>query len=235
MALPQLNTSTYSVYVPGLAKEVSFRPYLVKEEKILMMAMESNDQKMILRAVKDIIEACVIDDIDVDNLAVFDVEILFINLRQKSVGEGIDVNVKCKECETENPVELDLDTMDVPKIDSEELIVMLTDDVGLQMRYPSFRDIQKYKPEELEQIDGIMSLLQECIVSIFDNDELHETDKISSKELEDFINGMNSEQFAKLGAFFNDMPALRTKLEFTCAKCGTENSHELRGIQSFFT
>lgn len=235
MALPQLNTATYNVYVPGLGKDVSFRPYLVKEEKILMLAMESNDQKMILKAVKDIIEACVMDDINVDNLAVFDVEILFINLRQKSVGEGIDVNIKCEECDTENPVELDLDKMDVPDVNQDDLIVMLTDDVGLQMRYPSFKDIQKYKPEELEKIDGIMSLLQECIVTIFDNDELHETDKLSSKELEDFINGMNSEQFAKLGGFFNDMPAVKTKLEFKCAHCGAENSHELRGIQSFFT
>jgi len=235
MALPQLNTATYSVYVPGLGKDVSFRPYLVKEEKILMLAMESNDQKMILKAVKDIIQACVMDDVDVDNLAVFDVELLFINLRQKSVGEGIDVNIKCTECGTENPVELDLDKIDVPEIDQEKLVVMLTEDVGLQMRYPSFKDIQRFKPEELEKIDGIMALLQECIMSIFDSDEIHEADSLSKKELEEFINGMNSEQFAKLGGFFNDMPALKTEIKFKCAHCEAENLHELRGIQSFFT
>ena len=237
MALPQLNSARYQVYVPGLQKEVSFRPYLVKEEKILMMAMESNDQKQILAAVSDIIEACVFDDIDVKKLAVFDVEYLFINLRQKSVGEGINVSMKCsdEDCSTENNVEVDLDKIDIPKINKEDNIIMLNDDVGITMRYPSFKDISQFKPEELEKIDGIMSLLKLCVVNIFDSDNVHETSDISKKELDDFIDGMNSEQFSKLGGFFQDMPSLKTNLEFNCIKCGKENITEVRGLQSFFT
>ena len=237
MALPQLNSARYQVYVPGLQKEVSFRPYLVKEEKILMMAMESNDQKQILTAVSDIIEACVFDDINVKKLAVFDVEYLFINLRQKSVGEGINVSMKCsdEDCSTENNVEVDLDKIDIPKINKEDNIIMLSDDVGITMRYPSFKDISQFKPEELDKIDGIMSLLKLCVVNIFDSDNVHETSDISKKELDDFIDGMNSEQFSKLGGFFQDMPSLKTNLEFNCIKCGKENITEVRGLQSFFT
>ncbi len=235
MALPQLNSARYQVYVPGLGKEVSFRPYLVKEEKILMIAMESNDQKQILAAVSDIIKACVLDDINVDNLAVFDVELLFINLRQKSVGEGINITMKCAECDTNNDIEVDLDKLDVPEIDEEDKTIMLTDDVGLTMRYPSFKDISAFKPEELEKVEGIMSLLKMCIVNIFDADEIHEKSDISQKELDNFIDGMNSEQFQKLGSFFDNMPSIKTDLIFTCVNCGHENNTEVRGLQSFFT
>ena len=235
MALPQLNTSRYNVYVPGLGKEVSFRPYLVKEEKILMIAMESNDQKQILGAITDIIKSCVFDDINVDNLAVFDVELLFIHLRQKSVGEGINVSLKCSECDTSNQADVDLDLIEVPVITDDDKTVMLNDDVGVTMRYPSFKDIKKFKPEELEKAEGIIALMKECIVNIFDGENIHEKSDITKKELDDFIDGMNSTQFTTLAGFFNEMPTLKTDLSFTCTNCGHENVHEVRGLQNFFT
>jgi hypothetical protein len=152
MALPQVNSSKYTVFVPGLGKEVNFRPYLVKEEKILMMAMESNDQKQILGAIKDVIEACVFDNISVNKLAVFDLEVLFLHLRAKSVGERINVNVKCKseDCKAETPVEIDLDDIKTPEINPEDKVIMLSEDIGLTLRYPSFEDIQRFDPEYLE-------------------------------------------------------------------------------------
>ena len=235
MALPQLNTARYQVFVPGLGKEVSFRPYLVKEEKILMLAMESNDQKQILSAVTDVIKACVLDDINVDNLAVFDIELLFINLRQKSVGEGITVSMNCTECETQNQVDVDLDELEIPTISDDDKIIMLTDNVGVTMRYPSFKDVKKFKPQELEKIDGVMSLLKECIVNIFDAEDVHDTRDISKKELSDFVDGMNNSQFQKLSSFFEGMPSLKTVLKFKCTNCGHENVHEVRGLQNFFT
>ena len=146
MALPQVNSSRYSVFVPGLDKEVEFRPYLVKEEKILMVAMESNNQKQILGAIKDVIEACVFDNINVNKLAVFDLEVLFLHLRAKSVGERISVNVKCQnpECGAESPVEVDLDDIKSPEISDDDRIVMLSEEIGITLRYPSFEDIQKF-------------------------------------------------------------------------------------------
>ena len=235
MALPQINSSRYTVFVPGLGKEVEFRPYLVKEEKILMVAMESNDQKQILGAIKDVIQACVFDSINVNNLAVFDLEVLFLHLRAKSVGEKINVNVKCQdeECQLESPIEINLDDIKAPVIEKDDNVVMLSDDIGMTLRYPSFEDIQRFDPEYLEKIDGIMELLVLCIENIFDTEEVYENS--SDKEKMEFIENLNTDQFQTISKFFDGMPSLKHDIEFTCVKCEKENKVELKGIQSFFT
>ena len=235
MALPQINSSRYTVFVPGLNKEVEFRPYLVKEEKILMVAMESNDQKQILGAIKDVIQACVFDSINVNNLAVFDLEVLFLHLRAKSVGEKINVNVKCQdeECQLESPIEINLDDIKAPVIEKDDNVVMLSDDIGMTLRYPSFEDIQRFDPEYLEKIDGIMELLVLCIENIFDTEEVYENS--SDKEKMEFIENLNTDQFQTISKFFDSMPSLKHDIEFTCVKCEKENKVELKGIQSFFT
>lgn len=235
MALPVLNSSKYSVFVPGLNQEVTFRPYLVKEEKILMMAMESNNQKQILGAIKDVIEACVFEKISVNKLAVFDLEVLFLHLRAKSVGERISVNMKCQntECNSETPIEIDLEDINTPEINPNDRIVMLSDDIGLTLRYPSFEDIQRFDPEYLEKIDGIMELVVLCIDSIFDTEEVYEAS--SDKEKMEFLENLNSDQFQKIAGFFDSMPSLKHTLEFKCLKCDNDNKVELKGIQSFFT
>jgi len=235
MALPQLNSVKYDLFLPGLGKTVEFRPYLVKEEKILMMALESQDQKQILSAVVDIIDACVFDDIDVKKLAVFDVELLFITLRSKSVGEGVDINMKCSECETENPVSIALDEINVPTVDHESKTLMITDNVGVTLRYPSFQDVQKQKPEEMDTMDGVLKLLASCIETIFDAEEVHDTKDLKESEVLEFVEQMNNNQFQSISEFFNDMPSLRSVVHFKCANCEHENEIELRGIQSFFT
>ena len=235
MALPQLNSVKYDLFLPGLGKTVEFRPYLVKEEKILMMALESQDQKQILSAVVDIIDACVFDDIDVKKLAVFDVELLFITLRSKSVGEGVDINMKCSECETENPVSIALDEINVPTVDHESKTLMITDNVGVTLRYPSFQDVQKQKPEEMDTMDGVLKLLASCIETIFDAEEVHDTKDLKESEVHEFVEQMNNNQFQSISEFFNDMPSLRSVVHFKCASCEHENEIELRGIQSFFT
>ena len=235
MALPQINSSRYTVFVPGLNKEVEFRPFLVKEEKILMVAMESNDQKQILGAIKDVIQACVFDSINVNNLAVFDLEVLFLHLRAKSVGEKINVNVKCQdeECQLESPIEINLDDIKAPVIEKDDNVVMLSDDIGMTLRYPSFEDIQRFDPEYLEKIDGIMELLVLCIENIFDTEEVYENS--SDKEKMEFIENLNTDQFQTISKFFDSMPSLKHDIEFTCVKCEKENKVELKGIQSFFT
>ena len=200
-----------------------------------MVAMESNDQKQILGAIKNVIEACVFEDIDVNKLAVFDLEVLFLHLRAKSVGERISVNVKCqaKECGFESPVEIDLDDIKSPEISDDDKIVMLSEDIGLTLRYPSFEDIQKFDPEYLEKIDGIMELLVLCIDNIFDTEEVYEDS--SDKEKMEFIENLNTDQFQSISSFFDGMPSLKHDIKFTCVKCEHENKVELKGIQSFFT
>ena len=235
MALPKLNSVKYDLYLPGLGKTVQFRPYLVKEEKILMMALESQDQKQILNAVVDIIDACVYDDINVKKLAVFDVELLFITLRSKSVGEGVEVNMKCSECETENPVSIALDEINVPEVDNDNKTVMITDNVGITLRFPSFQDVQKQKPEEMDTMEGILKLLAACIETIFDAEEVHDTKDLKQSEVLEFIEQMNNTQFQLISSFFNDMPSLKSLVKFKCVNCKHDNEVELRGIQSFFT
>ena len=142
MALPILNTAKYETTIPSTGRAVEYRPYLVKEEKILMIALESQDQKAIIRAVKDVIESCVFGDIDVNNLAIFDVESLFLALRSKSVGEGVDVNIKCEKCDGENQHTVNLQEIAVPEVGEQDKNIMITEDVGVSMRYPSFLDME---------------------------------------------------------------------------------------------
>ena len=235
MALPKVNAATYETTIPSTGRAVKYRPYLVKEEKILMIALESQDQKQVLGAVKEVIESCVFDDINVDELAIFDVEALFLSLRSKSVGEGVEVNIKCAECELENPHSVDLQEIEIPTVDQEKGVVMITDDVGVTMRYPTFNDMEDRTEEELQSIAGIMDLITVCIDTIFDEDSVHKGSDQTKKELTEFVDSLNSEQFEKLGNWFENMPAISYDLTFDCVGCKTNNSQTLRGLQSFFT
>ncbi len=232
MALPVLNTARYTTIVPSLNKEVSFRPYLVKEEKILMIAMESQDNKQIIRAVKDVIKACVLDEINVEKLAMFDIEALFLALRSKSVGEKIDVRLKCTACETLNDINIDLDEIELPD-GSVDSIIKLTDDVGVTMRYPSINDVEDMNQEG--GVEEMMKIIGLCIENIFDADNVYSANSYSKKELNEFIDGLNSSQFQKITQFFEELPAITHNVKFDCVNCGEKNDVELKGIASFFT
>ena len=232
MALPQLNTAKYTTMVPSLNKEVTFRPYLVKEEKILMIAMESQDNKQIMRAVKDVIKACVFDDINVEKLAMFDIEALFLALRSKSVGENVDVRLKCNNCEHLNDISINLDEITLPD-GSVDPVIQLTDDVGVTMRYPSINDVEGMNQEG--GVKEMMKIIAICIENIFDADSVYSSDSYSEKELNDFIDGLNSNQFQKITKFFDDLPAITHNVEFNCVNCSEKNDVELKGIASFFT
>ncbi len=235
MALPKINNMKYDTVVPSTGKTVQFRPYLVKEEKILMMAMESNDSKQIMQATKDVIKSCVYDDINVDELAMFDIESLFLALRAKSVGERIDLKVKCENCGHMNDVQIDFDDIDIPVIDDDKKMIMLTDDVGITLRYPSYADVSKIKPGSEDSVETAFDMIMACIETIFDADAVHNAKTEGKKAVREFIESLNSAQFAKISQFFENMPAISHKLEFKCANCDTGNVQNLRGIQSFFT
>jgi ribosomal protein L44E len=235
MALPELNTARYKVEVPSTGQEISYRPYLVKEEKLLMMAMESNDSKVIMQTTIDIIKACVFDDIDVESLAMFDIETLFLALRSKSVGEKIDLNIKCEECQHGNEVQIDFDAIEAPVVTDDNKQMMLTDTVGVVLKYPSVKDIDSLSNLGDNEMDAAMSMLVACIDSIFDEDNVYDAKSETTKELTNFVESLNSEQFQNLSEFFGSMPALSSLIEFNCTSCGKANSQELKGLQSFFT
>ena len=235
MALPELNTSRYKVDIPSTGQTVTYRPYLVKEEKVLMMAMESGDNKVIMQATIDIIKSCVYDDIDIDSLAMFDIETLFLALRSKSVGEKVDLNVKCEECGEGNEVQVDFDDINTPVVSHDNKQMMLTEDVGVVLKYPSVKEIEKLTDVGDESIDSAMKMIAACIDSIFDADNVYPASEETPKALNDFVESLNNEQFIKLTEFFTNIPALNSMIEFDCKKCNTPNKQELRGLQSFFT
>ena len=235
MALPKVNTATYETKIPSTGRAVKYRPYLVKEEKILMIALESQDQKAILGAVKDVIESCVFDDIDVNNLAIFDVESLFLALRSKSVGEAVEVNVKCEKCEGANQYSVDLQEISIPEVGEDNKNIMLTDNVGVTMKYPSFEDMERVSDEELQTIVGVMKLVTNCIDSIYDEESVHKGSDQTEEELTEFVDSLNSDQFQKMADWFENMPSISHTIAYDCITCKAHNEQELRGLQSFFT
>lgn len=231
MALPQLNTARYTTMVPSLQKEVSFRPYLVKEEKVLMMAMETQDQKSIMRAVKEVIKSCVFDDINVDKLAMFDIEALFLALRSKSVGENVNIKLKC-DCEELTEVNINLDEIQMNDI-GEDNVIPLTSEVGVTMRYPALSDIENIDAEG--GIESMMDMIIQCMDSIYDTDAVHDVSNESKESVQSFLDSLNGEQFKKLAEFFENLPSLNYNAEWDCVGCNKHNTMELKGIASFFT
>ena len=231
MALPQLNTAKYTTMVPSLKKEVTFRPYLVKEEKVLMMAMETQDQKSIMRAVKEVIKSCVFDDIDVDKLAMFDIEALFLALRSKSVGENVTIKLKC-ECEELTEVNINLDEIQINDIEKDN-VIPLTSEVGVTMRYPALSDVENIDAEG--GIESMMDMIIKCMDSIYDTDAVHDVSNESKESVQSFLDSLNGEQFKKLAEFFEDLPSLNYNAEWDCVGCNKHNTMELKGIASFFT
>lgn len=240
MALPQVNENRYTAVVPSTNKQVEFRPFLVKEEKILMVALESKDNKLILRSLKDVISACTFNELVVDELASFDLEYLFLQLRAKSVGETAQIAVKCEKCDESSNHNVNLESikMDMP---NNNKVVMLTDTVGMKFKYPSVSRMEGLNVENLEdmsaeeKMQATMDLVVLSIDSIFDKEDVHPSENYTEKELTDFVDGLNSSQFAKVTNFFGSMPALTHNLKWDCKECGHSNDVELRGLQSFFT
>ena len=231
MALPQLNTAKYTTMVPSLKREVSFRPYLVKEEKVLMMAMETQDQKSIMRAVKEVIKSCVFDNIDIDKLAMFDIEALFLALRSKSVGENVAIKLKC-ECKELTEVNINLDEIQINDIEKDN-VIPLTSEVGVTMRYPALSDIENIDAEG--GIDSMMDMIIQCMDSIYDTDAVHDVSNESKESVQSFLDSLNGEQFKKLAEFFEELPSLNYNAEWDCVGCKKHNTMELKGIASFFT
>lgn len=237
MALPKVNVAKYEMVIPSTGQAVKYRPYLVAEEKILMIAMESGDQKQILSAISDVIEACVEGDIKASNLAMFDIETIFLNLRSKSVGESVDINIECQQegCNETIQQHINVEDIKLPEVDESRRIVQLTPDIGITLKYPAFEDVTSLDPEDMENIEGLMKLVKNCLDTIFTEDEVYEASSHSDKELDEFLGNLSSDQFLKINEFFTSMPSLVYNLKFDCGKCNCANEIELRGIQSFFT
>lgn len=235
MALPKLNTSpSYITRVPSTGEEVSFRPFLVKEQKALLIAFETQDRRDLARAVVNTIHSCVEQELP-PKLSTFDVDYLFTQIRCKSVGETTELQMYCQECNSDNEVSVHLDEIEVSE-GPEKSTLQLTPTISVEMKYPSYEDILK-DPKLLEsesETETLLKMTALCMDSILTEDEHYSMKDESMEEAVEFLESMTSEQFDKITSFVNSIPSISKKVEFKCQECGHDNEITLRGMDDFF-
>ena len=229
MTLPKIATPTHTLKLPSDGRSIRYRPFLVKEEKILLMAMESEDEKEVTEAVKNIIENCVEDDLDVKNLAVFDVEYLFLNLRSKSIGESVKLKMSCEHCENECMVNVNLSSVEINRTEGHDNKIQLTSEIGVIMRYPTFGIA-----ESVDITKDPLKVVNDCVDKIYDSKKVYNTRDSSEEELTEFVDSLNHEQFQKIQNFFETMPKLKKDVSFKCSKCKKDSDIVIERLQDFF-
>ena len=231
MALPKLNTPTHKLVLPSTGEEITFRPFLVKEQKLLLMAQQNDNDKEVVDNVIKIINNCT--GLDTTNLPVFDVEYLFLKIRAKSVGDIIQLSIKCPDDDdTYADVTIDLDKVEVTIDEDHTNIINITDDVKMIMKYPQMVDIKLNNVNQTET-DTVFEMLQRCIVEVHSGDEIINSVDMKPKEISDFIDSLNTEQFENVMQFFNTMPKVRHVVEVINPKTKVTGEVLLEGLQSF--
>ena len=238
MPLPKIATPTYELELPSTGKSIKYRPFLVKEEKVLVIALESEDTKQITNAIKAVLKNCVLTKgIKVETLPTFDIEFLFLNIRGKSVGEEIEVNIVCPDDEETNvPVFIDLDSIQVQRSDDHTNQIKLDDDLMMEMKYPSLEQFIKnnFDFDEKNAMDQSFDLIATCIDKIYNEDEVWATADCTKKEVKEFLESMNSSQFKEIEKFFETMPKLKHTIEVTNPNTKVTSEVVLEGLASFF-
>ena len=236
MALPKLNTPTYELEVPSTDEKIKYRPFLVKEEKILLMAMESKDNTQIINAVKDIVKSCTFDKVDVSTMPMFDMEYIFLNIRAKSVGEISKLKILCPDDKkTYASVDLDLTKVEVQVGDDHTNKIELTDEMGLIMTYPT---IDSFLDSGIETItaNNMLDIIGSCVLQIYEKngEKVYQGKDQTKKELTEFIEQMNSGQFRKVQSFFDTMPKLTHTVKVKNPKTKKTSEVKLTGLNDFF-
>ena len=238
MPLPKISTPTYQLELPSTGKTVTYRPFLVKEEKVLVIALESEDTKQITGAIKAVLKSCVqTKGIRVENLPTFDIEYLFLNIRGKSVGEELEVNVVCPDDgETNVTVTIDLDEIQIEKSDDHTNQIKLDDSLMMEMKYPSLDQFIKnnFDFAEENQMDQSFQLIAQCIDKIYSEDEVWASADCTKKEINEFLESMNSTQFKQIEKFFESMPKLKHTITVINPHTKVKSDVVLEGLASFF-
>ena len=238
MPLPKISTPTYELELPSSGKKIKYRPFLVREEKILILALESEDEKQIATAIKNTLKDCIqTRGIKVENLPTFDIEYLFLNIRGKSVGEAVDLIVTCPDDgETTVPVKIFIDEINVVKQEDHSPDIDLDGNLTLRMKYPSLDQFvsSNFSFDEREDLDKSFEIIGSCIDVIFNADDAWSTSDVTKKELVTWMDGLNSSQFKKIEEFFTSMPKLSHTIKVTNPNTKVESEIVLEGLQSFF-
>jgi hypothetical protein len=240
MALPKLNTITYRLKLPSNDKEITYRPFTVEEEKILLTAQESTDPNDVLGAMRQIINNCVQTEIDVMKMPTFDIEFFFLNIRAKSTGEEIELivrhpngtNVQGDQCDQKEEIKINIDTIRVTKPENHNNRFQLDDNVGVIMRYPT---IESFSLTNVDDFDSFVHLVAKSIDIIYDKENQYPADDSTEKELIEFVYSMNQKQITLIQEFFESMPVLKHDIEYICSACGCKETVTIQGFQNFFS
>ncbi len=240
MALPKIDVPVYELDLPLSKKHIRFRPFLVKEQKNLLMAMETDDGETIERNIRQVLNNCTItDDVEIDKLPVVDVEYYFINLRARSVGELVENDYICTnevdgaQCGGKMKGTLNLLDINVNIDPNRKDIIQLTDKISMKLKYPEFSLVERLKNKD-SAIDVAFAVVVDSIEYIFDGEQYYHAYESSKEELTQFVESLNQDQFSKLEEFFDNLPTLNKKMELKCGKCGFNHSIEIEGLESFF-
>jgi len=253
MSLPKLSTPTHTLTIPSTKEKVKYRPFLVKEEKVMMLVKESKNAEEILNATKEVINACTFGVVNPDKLAIFDIEYIFLQLRSKSVGEMIELNMKClnkvdlpksddhpagvdaeqRECGGTVPFSIDLSKIEVVVPEGHNKSIILDGDIGITFKYPSI-DIM-YSIEKIDSYGGDIDLIVDLVDNIFEGDNVYDAKDTSREELIEFVESITSKQFITIREqFFDKIPTLEHTVKYTCPVCGVDSEYTFRGITDFF-
>ena len=236
MPLPKISTPTYDLTIPSSNRKIKYRPFLVKEEKILIIAMETQDDKQIAEAVKDVLGSCILTKgISIDKLSTFDIEYLFLNIRGKSVGETVEVMITCPDDNTTKvPVTVNLDEIQVKKSDDHDVDINLDGKLSMRMKYPSMGEFVKNNFNVEMKVEDTFDMVCSCIEQVFSEDESWAASDCTKKELLDFLEQLDSSQFKKIEKFFDTMPKLSHTIKVTNPKTKVESDVVLEGLNAFF-
>ena len=236
MALPKLGYPTYELELPSTGKTVKYRPFLVKEEKVLLLALESKDEKQVISAVKDLIKNCVITRLKVDTLPSFDLEYLFLKIRGASIGENITLTVTClDDNKTQVEANINIDNVEVFKPEGHDKKIMFDDKTGLVMKYPSMKEFveREFLSKEMKT-DEVYDFIANSIDQIFDDEEVYDSSTTTKKEFRTFVDSLTTKQFEKIQKFYETSPKLSHTFKVVNPKTGKESSYTIEGLQSFF-
>lgn len=240
--LPKIDVPVYEIKLPSTGESIKFRPFTVKEEKLFLMAYESEDVKYSVDTIIQVLNNCVVNDIDVKELPTFDIEYLFLNLRARSIGEIVKLKYRCnndvgteeepKKCNSS--VEIELNTLEIEpsKNPNHTNKIQLTEELGIVMKYPKMGLIKDNT--EVDDFNVVLDLIISCIDYIYDKDNLYYAKDSTKEELTEFLDSLQSKDLEKIKEFFDTMPKLKKNMDFSCSKCGYSENIELEGLQSFF-
>lgn len=245
MALPKIDVPIYEVKLVSTGKTVRFRPFLVKEQKLFLMAQESDDPKETVKTIKQVLRNCILDELDIDSLPTFDLEYIFMNLRARSVEEVVELKYKCNNkidngagekvtCTGVVDFKLNLLEIEPTKTEGHTDMVQLTEELGVCLRYPTFEIIEKYENVNEDDADIMLQVLADCINYVYDKENIYYAKDQTREEIIDFVESLQQKDLEKLKNFFDTIPELKKDLHFKCPSCGYEEDITIRGLQNFF-